>query len=78
MMDQTARPMTVNEVTITGGQNIRRRFLDPIVRPLLGDGPSAPSTVGEVLARLQEASGKLSGLRMSGLRNQPLLFANND
>lgn len=55
--------MTINEVTITGGQNIRRRFLDPIVRPLVADGPNAPSTVGEVLAKLQEASGKLSGLR---------------
>lgn len=63
MTDQTAMPMTVNEVNILGGNNIRRRFLNPIVQPLLADQPGAPSTVGEVLAKLQEASGKLSALR---------------
>lgn len=56
-------PMTVNEVNILGGNNIRRPFLNPIVQPLLADQPGAPSTVGEVLAKLQEASGKLSALR---------------
>lgn len=63
MVDQTAMPMTVNEVTILGGSNIRRGFLDPLVNPLLANHPGAPSTVGEVLAKLQETSGKLSGLR---------------
>lgn len=63
MIDQTAMPMTVNEVNILGGNNIRRPFLNPIVQPLLADQPGAPSTVGEVLAKLQEASGKLSALR---------------
>lgn len=63
MIDQNAMPMTVNEVSILGANNIRRHFLDPIVQPILADSPGAPSTVGEVLAKLQEASGKLSALR---------------
>lgn len=56
-------PMTVNEITVTGATNIRRGFLDPIFGPLLCDGPNAPSSVGEVLSKLQAASTKLSGLR---------------
>lgn len=63
MVEQMSMPMTVHEVTVTGAKNIRRGFLDPIFHPLLNDSPNAPSTVGEVMAGLQEASGKLSGLR---------------
>lgn len=63
MVDQQSMPMTVNEVTVTGGKNIRRNFLDPIIKPLMSDGPNPPSTVGDVLARLQDTSGKLSALR---------------
>lgn len=65
MSDQLSMPMTVNEVTVTGGKNIRRNFLDPIIKPLLSDGPDPANTVGEVLSRLQETSQKLSGLRTS-------------
>ncbi|OAA70621.1 outer membrane protein [Cordyceps fumosorosea ARSEF 2679] len=72
MIDQTAMPMTVNEVNILGGNNIRRPFLNPIVQPLLADQPGAPSTVGEVLAKLQDASGKLSALQI--LREPPEVF----
>ncbi|KAK8145690.1 hypothetical protein G3M48_004114 [Beauveria asiatica] len=72
MLDQTAMPMTVNEVNILGGNNIRRPFLDPIVQPLLADQPGAPSTVGEVLAKLQETSRKLSALQI--LREPPEVF----
>ncbi|OAR01273.1 hypothetical protein LLEC1_04439, partial [Akanthomyces lecanii] len=72
LLDQTAMPMTVNEVNILGGNNIRRPFLNPIVQPLLADQPGAPSTVGEVLAKLQEASGKLSALQI--LREPPEVF----
>lgn len=56
-------PMTVNEVTVTGAKNIRRGFLDPILNPLLRDSNDPPYTVGDVMSRLQVATGKLSGLR---------------
>ena len=56
-------PMTVNEVTVTGAKNIRRGFLDPILNPLLSDSNDPPYTVGDVMSRLQVATGKLSGLR---------------
>lgn len=62
-------PMTVNEVTVNGAKNIRRGFLDPIFAPLLSDSPNAPSTVGDVMAKLQMASSKLSGLRKWSLAN---------
>ncbi|EGX93019.1 outer membrane protein [Cordyceps militaris CM01] len=72
MLDQTAMPMTVNEVNILGGNNIRRPFLNPFIQPLLADQPDSPSTVGEVLAKLQEVSGKLSALQI--LREPPQVF----
>lgn len=61
-------PMTVNEVSVTGAKNIRRGFLDPILNPLLSDSQDPPYTVGEVLSRLQVATGKLSGLRKNDER----------
>ncbi|KAG8424021.1 hypothetical protein J3458_000860 [Metarhizium acridum] len=63
MADQMLMPMTVNEISVHGAKNIRRSFLDPIFSPLLRDGSNAPSTVGDVMAKLQTASSKLSGLR---------------
>ncbi|EQK98679.1 outer membrane protein [Ophiocordyceps sinensis CO18] len=72
MADQMSMPMTVNEITVTGATNIRRGFLDPIFGPLLCDGPNAPSSVGEVLSKLQAASTKLSGLQI--LREPPSVY----
>ncbi|KAM4062814.1 surface antigen domain-containing protein [Hirsutella rhossiliensis] len=72
MADQMSMPMTVNEISVTGATNIRRGFLDPIFAPLLCDYPNAPSTVGEVLAKLQAASTKLSGLQI--LREPPSVY----
>lgn len=63
MADQMSMPMTINEISVTGAKNIRRGFLDPIFSPLLSDSPNPPSTVGEVMSKLQVASTKLSGLR---------------
>ena len=63
MADQSSMPMTVNKADVTGAQNIRRGFLDPIIKPILSEGPGSPETMGEVLAKLQEASNKLSALR---------------
>ncbi|KOS17376.1 SAM50-like protein [Escovopsis weberi] len=72
MQDQMSMPMTVNEIQVNGARNIRRGFLDPVFRPLLHDGPDPPSTVGEVLSRLQEASARLSGLQI--LREPPQVY----
>jgi outer membrane protein insertion porin family len=62
-------PMTVNQVSVNGAKNIRRGFLDPILNPLLSDSNDPPHTVGEVLSRLQIATGKLSALRKKGHRD---------
>lgn len=65
MADQMLMPMTVNEISVNGAKNIRRGFLDPIFSPLLSGSPNAPQNVGEVMGKLQMASAKLSGFRMS-------------
>ncbi|KIE01689.1 outer membrane protein, partial [Metarhizium majus ARSEF 297] len=72
MADQMSMPMTVNEISVHGAKNIRRGFLDPIFSPLLRDGSGAPSTVGDVMAKLQMASSKLSGLQI--LREPPEVY----
>ncbi|POR37613.1 SAM50-like protein SPAC17C9.06 [Tolypocladium paradoxum] len=72
MADQMSMPMTVHEISVTGARNIRRGFLDPIFSPLLSDSPNPPSTVGEVMSKLQVASTKLSGLHI--LRQPPEVF----
>ena len=66
MADQMARPMTVNQINVHGGTNIRRGFLDPIFQPLVSDKYGAPQTVGEVMSKLGMVSSKLSNLRMYG------------
>ena len=56
--------MSVNKVTVHGGTNLRRGFLDPLFNPLVGaEGHIAPSTVGEVNSTLAEISSRLNGLR---------------
>ncbi|GAO17642.1 hypothetical protein UVI_02002040 [Ustilaginoidea virens] len=72
MADQMSMPMTVNEISVNGARNIRRGFLDPIFSPILSGSPDAPQTVGEVMARLQLASAKLSGLQI--LRETPEMY----
>ncbi|OAA40911.1 outer membrane protein [Metarhizium rileyi] len=72
MADQMLMPMTVNEISVNGAKNIRRGFLDPIFAPLLSDSPEAPSTVGEVMAKLQMSSSRLSGLQI--LREPPEVY----
>ncbi|KAG6195257.1 hypothetical protein E4U22_005188 [Claviceps purpurea] len=72
MADQMSMPMTVNEISVHGAKNIRRGFLDPIFSPLLSGSPNAPQTVGDVMGKLQIASGKLSGLQI--LRAPPEVY----
>ncbi|KAK2591159.1 hypothetical protein QQS21_011153 [Conoideocrella luteorostrata] len=72
MADQMSMPMAVNEISVNGAKNIRRGFLDPIFVPLLSDSPNPPQTVGDVMAKLQIASAKLSGLQI--LREPPEVY----
>ncbi|PFH60961.1 hypothetical protein XA68_18490 [Ophiocordyceps unilateralis] len=72
MADNSSMPLAVYQVSVTGASNIRRGFLDPILSPLLADSLNAPSTIGEVLARLQTVSAKLSGLQI--LREPPTVY----
>ncbi|KAF4595457.1 outer membrane protein [Ophiocordyceps camponoti-floridani] len=69
MIDNSSMPLAIYQVTIAGAHNFRRGFLDPIFSPLLADSPDAPSTMGDVLTRLQMVSAKLSGLQI--LREPP-------
>ncbi|CAG9999223.1 unnamed protein product [Clonostachys byssicola] len=64
MVDQVSIPMTINELRVHGATNTRRSFLDPVLAPLVSKGPESPSTLGEVVAGLQIASAKLSGLQI--------------
>ncbi|KAG5929199.1 hypothetical protein E4U42_006859 [Claviceps africana] len=72
MADQMSMPMTIHEISVNGAKNIRRGFLDPIFSPLLSGRPDAPQTVGDVMGKLQVASGKLSGLQI--LREPPEVY----
>ncbi|PHH66520.1 hypothetical protein CDD81_6995 [Ophiocordyceps australis] len=69
MADQMSMPMTISDISVTGASNIRRGFLDPIFSPLLADSPNAPSTLGQILSSIQQASARLSGLQI--LREAP-------
>lgn len=62
-MDQSLMPMAIHEIRVHGATNTRRTFLDPLLKPLLADAIGSPSTVGEVMAKLQILNAKLSGLR---------------
>ncbi|KAK7220787.1 hypothetical protein V2G26_008790 [Clonostachys chloroleuca] len=64
MVDQVSIPMTINELRVHGATNTRRSFLDPVLAPLVSKDPESPSTLGEVVAGLQIASAKLSGLQI--------------
>lgn len=55
--------MSIHQIRVHGATNTRRGFLDPLFDPLIASHPEAPSTIGEVMGRLQIANAKLSGLR---------------
>jgi len=58
------RPATVHSIEIHGAKNTRRGFLDPIFQPLVRDNRNAGTTLGDVLARLEEAVSKLERFGM--------------
>ncbi|KAL5878069.1 hypothetical protein ACKVWC_007215 [Pyricularia oryzae] len=60
IQQQMSRPATVNAINIHGANNIRRGFLDPIVKPLVDDENNAATTLGDVLGRLETVTTKLA------------------
>ena len=56
-------PMTVNEIRVHGATNTRTGYLDPIFAPIVSADQNSSSTIGDVIAKLRIASGKLDGLR---------------
>ncbi|KAJ9142481.1 Sorting assembly machinery 50 kDa subunit [Pleurostoma richardsiae] len=72
LADQMQRPATVHSIEIHGAKNTRRGFLDPIFQPLVRDNRNAGTTLGDVLARLEEAVSKLE--RFDIFKPQPTLF----
>lgn len=71
MVGQSLQPMTIHQIRVHGATNTRRGFLDPLFDPLVASHPDAPSTIGEVMGKLQIANAKLSGLRMSTSKSIP-------
>ncbi|KAH9427402.1 hypothetical protein MCOR02_012306 [Pyricularia oryzae] len=60
IQQQMSRPATVNAINIHGANNLRRGFLDPIVKPLVDDENNAATTLGDVLGRLETVTTKLA------------------
>jgi outer membrane protein insertion porin family len=59
MREQMQRPATVSSIEIHGAKNTRRSFLDPLLKPVVDNSLNAGSTLGDVLASLQEVTDKL-------------------
>ena len=53
------RPTPINSIEVHGANNTRKGFLDPVFEPLVRDSQNVDTTLGDVLLRLQEATGKL-------------------
>ncbi|KAI6351109.1 hypothetical protein MCOR25_010139 [Pyricularia grisea] len=60
IQQQMSRPATVNAINIHGANNLRRGFLDRIVKPLVDDENNAATTLGDVLGRLETVTTKLA------------------
>lgn len=64
LSDHMQRPATINSIEIHGAKNTRKNFLDPIFQPLVHDSRNVGTTLGDVLAGLQEATTKLERFGM--------------
>ncbi|KAH8899835.1 hypothetical protein GQ53DRAFT_740860 [Thozetella sp. PMI_491] len=59
IQEHLQRPTTINSIEVHGAKNTRHGFLDPVFQPLVDDSKNADTTLGDVLLRLQEVTGKL-------------------
>lgn len=75
MSDHLQRPATINSIEVHGARNTRKGFLDPIFAPLVGNSRNAGTTLGEILAGVQEATSKLD--RFEIFRPEPTVYLND-
>lgn len=60
--DHLHRPATIHTIELHGARNTRAGFLDPLFRPLVDPGGNAGTTLGDVIDRLEDLTGKLDRL----------------
>ncbi|POS71461.1 sorting assembly machinery 50 kDa subunit [Diaporthe helianthi] len=72
LSDHLQRPATINSIEVHGAKNTRKGFLDPVFAPLVGSSRNAGTTLGEVLAGVQEATSKLD--RFEIFHPEPTVF----
>lgn len=65
LQDHLQRPATINSIQVHGAKNTRKGFLDPLFAPLVDNSRNAGTTLGEVLAGIQEVTDKLERFGMS-------------
>lgn len=66
--DYTLTPATLRSIEIHGARNTRRSLLDHVFNPVIEESARGPTTIGELLARLNQALNKLYRL---GTKPQP-------
>lgn len=72
MSDHLQRPATINSIEVYGARNTRKGFLDPVFAPLVDNNRNAGTTLGEVLAGVQEATSKLD--RFDIFKPEPTVY----
>ncbi len=72
LQEHLQRPTTINSIEVHGANNTRKGFLDPVFEPLVRDSQNVDTTLGDVLLRLQEATGKLE--RFGQAHAYPFLY----
>lgn len=59
LSDHLQRPATINSIEVHGAKSTRKGFLDPLFAPLVNHKKNAGTSLGEVLAGIQEVTDKL-------------------
>ncbi|PSR84083.1 sorting assembly machinery 50 kDa subunit [Coniella lustricola] len=70
--DHLQRPATIHSIEVHGAKNTRKGFLDPLFAPLVDPARNADTTLGEVLAGIQEVTDKLA--RFEIFHPEPSVF----
>ncbi|KAF3761624.1 hypothetical protein M406DRAFT_353191 [Cryphonectria parasitica EP155] len=72
LSDHLQRPATIHSIEVHGAKNTRKGFLDPLFVPLVDSQRNAATTLGEVLAGIQEVTDKLG--RFEIFQAEPAVF----
>lgn len=77
LQDHLQRPATINSIEIHGAKNTRQGFLDPLFAPLVSNKRNVGTTLGEVLASIEQVTEKLErfGTQQRPLSCSPPFFA---